>query len=106
MHLTDPQADGLESSAPLAVRVRSQRLFPCLHPAIAPRSPLELVIRSPMGMEAFQLVLEQERCEPLAPENRRTTPRAGVQPWNCRRRPRDVSLDLRLEEGLNSGPGS
>ena len=61
------------------------------------RSPLELVIRSPIGLEAYQLVLEQERCIPLAAENQRTTPRPGVQPLNGKRWPEDVSLDLRLE---------
>jgi uncharacterized protein (DUF2126 family) len=96
--LSDPQAGGSET--PLAVRVRSQRLFPCLHPAIPPRQTLELVIRSPMGVEAFQLTLEQELCERLAPESIQTTPRAGVQPWSGKRRPEEVSLDLRLEGEL------
>ncbi|MFN7898062.1 MAG: transglutaminase family protein [Synechococcaceae cyanobacterium] len=103
--LADPEGPGPEATTPLAVRVRSQRLFPCLHPAIAPRSPLELVIRSPIGLEAFQLVPEQERCTPLAPDNRLTTPRAGVQPWSGRRRPEEVSLDLRLEGELGANPG-
>jgi uncharacterized protein (DUF2126 family) len=95
--LSDPQGGGAEAATPLAVRVRSQRLFPCLHPAIPPRSPLELVIRSPMGVEAYNLQLEQERCERLGPEHRTAIPRAGVQPWSGKRRPEEVSLDLRLE---------
>ncbi|MEB3200966.1 MAG: transglutaminase family protein [Synechococcaceae cyanobacterium] len=93
------QAEGGE---PLAVRVRAQRLFPCLHPAIAPHSPLELLLRSPDAEQAYALVLEERSCRALPPQERRFPIRAEARPWLGRRSQRAVSIDLRLEEVLGA----
>ena len=85
----------LELSAdggPLAVRYRLQRLYPCLHPAIAPHLPLVLSLHGPTGAAAFGLNADGSALEALAhsPEE------PNGSPWNGRRKPSDATLDLRL----------
>ena len=89
----EPEADG--ACPPLAVRFRFQRLYPCLHPAIAPHMPLELLVRTPDGDRAFQLHPDGHRFDP-APEplNR---PMPDAPPWQGRQRPTDLTIDLRID---------
>ena len=89
----EPEADG--AGPPLAVRFRFQRLYPCLHPAIAPHMPLELLVRTPDGDRAFQLHPDGHRFDP-APEplNR---PMPDAPPWQGRQRPTDLTIDLRID---------
>jgi uncharacterized protein (DUF2126 family) len=81
----------------LAVRYRIHRLYPCLHPGIAPHWPLRLVVGSPAGVEAYVLSASGERFLPADLEA--TDPRGpeGLIPWRGRERPDAVTLDLRLE---------
>jgi len=81
-------ADG----GPLAVRYRLQRLYPCLHPAIAPHLPLVLSLHGPTGTAAFGLNADGSALEALAhsPEE------PNGSPWIGRRKPSDATLDLRL----------
>jgi len=86
-------ADG----APLGVRYRLQRLYPCLHPAINPHLPLVLSIHPATGeeaAEAFGLSADGLLLEPLAEP---PAARPGGRPWSGRRRPGDLTLDLRLD---------
>ena len=85
-------ADG----APLAVRYRLQRLYPCLHPAIDPHLPLELSLHGPGGRFAFGLNAEGTALEPLDGAADATAAEPRGEPWSGRRRPGDVTLDLRL----------
>jgi uncharacterized protein (DUF2126 family) len=81
----------------LAVRYRLQRLYPCLHPAIAPDWPLRLIVGGPEGVEAYGLTATGERFQPvaLAPSDPRSPD--GLVPWRGRERPEAVTLDLRLD---------
>jgi len=82
---------------PLAVRYRLQRLYPCLHPAIAPHLPLQLSLHGPESGEVLALNGEGTLFESTA-----ATP-AELQsgkPWRGRRRPGEVTIDLRLEDGF------
>lgn len=82
---------------PLAVRYRLQRLYPCLHPAIAPHLPLQLSLHGPEPGEVLALNGEGTRFESTA-----ETP-AELQsgkPWRGRRRPGEVTIDLRLVDGF------
>ena len=81
----------------LAVRYRLQRLYPCLHPGIAPDWPLRLLVGSPAGVEAYVLSATGERFLPVDLEP--SDPRApSVRPaWGGRERPDAITLDLRLE---------
>ncbi len=92
----------------LAVRYRHQRLFPSLHPAIAPQLPLRLELQTPLGRRSYRLLEEGLRFEPWRsgreprnPEAAASTtpsPAAGTAPaWSGRRSSDDVTLDLRLE---------
>lgn len=87
----------------LALRYRRHRLYPCLHPAIAPQLPLELVLATPAGCHRFQLQGSDHEFQPLASAD----PPAGdggatgadptpVDLWGRRHRPDDVTIDLRL----------
>jgi uncharacterized protein (DUF2126 family) len=81
----------------LAVRYRHQRLYPCLHPAIAPQLPLALVLQTPSGRQAFQLGEADQRFEPVTAAVAEAEPQPeAAEPWNGRIRPGDVTLDLRL----------
>jgi len=87
-------------NSPLAVRYRHQRLFPCLHPAIDPQLPLRLELRTPGGVERFQLTDADTHFEPLAGTDE-APPQDGqagraAEPWGGRIRPGDLTLDLRL----------
>ena len=86
--------------APLAVRYRHQRLYPCLHPAIAPQLPLRLQLITPNGTAHFQLTETASRFEPLAVDADQARgggdPGQSAAPWSGRIRPQDVTLDLRL----------
>ena len=80
----------------LAVRYRHLRLYPCLHPAIAPQVPLQLEIRTANGCSRFQLEeqdLAFRAVEPDSPD----WPSSVGPAWAGRQRPGDVTLDLRLE---------
>lgn len=86
-------ADG--GAPPTAVRFRFQRLYPCLHPAIEPHLPLELLLRTPDGVWGFRLHPDGHRFEvvdgPLA------VPLPGALPWRGRQRPMDLTIDLRID---------
>jgi uncharacterized protein (DUF2126 family) len=89
----EPAEEGV--SQVLAVRFRFQRLFPCLHPAIEPHMPLELVLRTPGGDVGFRLHPEGHRFEscPVAAPG----PVAGAPAWQGRQRPTDHTIDLRID---------
>ena len=81
--------------SPLAVRYRLQRLHPCLHPAIDPHPALPLVLEGPGERLGFHLrddglafLPDPEAVAALNP---------GARPWQGRRRPRDVTVDLRID---------
>jgi len=79
----------------LAVRFRRHRLYPCLHPAIDPQLPLELELITPSGAQCFRLEQTDSGFRPVA-----TDLAAGAQAEAAarggRRRPEDVTIDLRL----------
>ena len=89
----EPAAEGV--SQVLAVRFRFQRLFPCLHPAIEPHMPLELLLRTPGGDVGFRLHPEGHRFEscPVAAPG----PVADAPAWQGRQRPTDHTIDLRID---------
>jgi len=89
-----PAADGAD--LPLAVRFRFQRLYPCLHPAIEPHMPLELIVRTPGGDRAFQLHPDGHRFDPAPSPLAEPVPDAP--PWQGRQRPTDLTIDLRIDE--------
>jgi len=78
--------------AALAVRYRLQRLYPCLHPAIAPHLPLVLSLHGGRTGEAFQL--NPEGTAFLAVTEGAAGPQG--EPWRGRRRSDDTTIDLRL----------
>ncbi len=80
----------------LAVRYRFQRLYPCLHPAIAPHMPLELLLLTPTGALGFRLHDDGHRFDACPAGH--TGAAAGARPWQGRRRPTDHTIDLRLED--------
>jgi uncharacterized protein (DUF2126 family) len=92
-----PPAAGAEPPV-LAVRYRLLRLYPCLHPAIAPHMPLELRLLTPGGELGFRLHDDGHRFEPSAAPSCTAAPSgdAGMSPWQGRRRPTDHTIDLRL----------
>ena len=79
----------------LAVRFRFQRLYPCLHPAIAPHMPLELLLLTPGGEVGFRLHDDGHRFDACPAGQAGAT--AGARPWQERRRPSDHTIDLRLD---------
>nr|WP_281104624.1 transglutaminase family protein [Cyanobium gracile] len=89
----EPAADG--AGLPLAVRFRFQRLYPCLHPAIEPHMPLELLLRTPGGDRAFHLHPDGHRFDPVAEPL--AGPVADAPPWRGRQRPTDLTIDLRID---------
>ncbi|GDX76743.1 hypothetical protein LBMAG41_18190 [Cyanobium sp.] len=78
--------------SPLAVRYRLQRLYPCLHPAIAPHLPLVLSLHRSTNGQAFQL--NEEGTAFVAESEAAAEPQG--QPWQGRRRSDDATIDLRL----------
>ena len=78
--------------SPLAVRYRLQRLYPCLHPAIAPHLPLVLSLHGDGACRAFQL--NPEGSAFLAETAAAADPQG--QPWQGRRRSDAATIDLRL----------
>ncbi|MBD2549160.1 transglutaminase family protein [Microcystis elabens FACHB-917] len=86
-------ADG--TGPPLAVRFRFQRLYPCLHPAIEPHLPLELLLRTPDGEWGFRLHPDGHRFE--AVDGPLAAPLPGALPWRGRQRPMDLTIDLRID---------
>jgi len=78
----------------LAVRFRFQRLYPCLHPAIEPHMPLELVLGTPGGDVGFRLHPDGHCFEPC-PDVARPSP--GARAWQGRQRPTDLTIDLRID---------
>jgi uncharacterized protein (DUF2126 family) len=76
----------------LSVRYRLQRLYPCLHPAIAPHLPLVLSVHGSTKGQAFQL--NPEGTALLAETEAIANPQG--QPWRGRRRNGDATIDLRL----------
>ncbi|WP_216912626.1 MULTISPECIES: transglutaminase family protein [unclassified Synechococcus] len=90
----EPAADGADR--PLAVRFRFQRLYPCLHPAIEPHMPLELIVRTPGGDRAFQLHPDGHRFD--AAPSPVAEPVPDAPPWQGRQRPTDLTIDLRIAE--------
>ena len=92
-----------DPSTLLAVRYRLQRLYPCLHPGIAPDWPLRLVVGTPTGVEAYSLTATGERFLPVALEPSDPRSPDDAMPWQGRERPDAITLDLRLEAlGLTS----
>lgn len=93
--------------APLAVRWREQRLYPCLHPGIPPLGPLELLLEPqsacldrPAPIRRWQLRPGAARFEPLSgadPADSAAT--AGEsQPWCLWPDPGGCTIDLRQLE--------
>jgi hypothetical protein len=74
------------------VRYRLQRLYPCLHPAIAPHLPLVLSLHRRTKGQAFQL--NEEGTAFVAESEAAAEPQG--QPWRGRRRSDDATIDLRL----------
>jgi hypothetical protein len=93
--LNDRPLELAKTAEVLAVRYRQQRLYPCLHPAIEPHWPLNLVVRSPGGDQHFSLRedgLEFAESDPPSP-----LPQTwNSHPWQGRRRSDAVTVDLRL----------
>jgi hypothetical protein len=84
--------DRLDGS-PLAVRYRLQRLYPCLHPAIAPHLPLVLSLHGDGAGRSFQLNPEGTA---FVAETDAAAAQLEGQPWRGRRRSGDTTIDLRL----------
>ncbi|MEI7952828.1 MAG: transglutaminase family protein, partial [Synechococcaceae cyanobacterium ELA182] len=84
------------SEAPLAVRYRHQRLYPCLHPAIAPQLPLALDLITPASHSRFQLAEQDLTFLPLQAGSE-PQPTPGAAAWSGRQRPGDLTIDLRLD---------
>ena len=78
--------------SPLAVRYRLQRLYPCLHPVIAPHLPLVLSLHGNGAGRSFQL--NPEGTALVAETEAAAAPQG--QPWRGRRRSDDATIDLRL----------
>ena len=92
-----------DPSSLLAVRYRLHRLYPCLHPGVAPDWPLRLVVGTPTGVEAYSLSATGERFLPVALEASDPRSPEDVMAWQGRERPDAITLDLRLEAlGLTS----
>jgi uncharacterized protein (DUF2126 family) len=81
----------------LAVRYRLQRLYPCLHPGIAPDWPLRLLVGSAAGVEAYVLSATGERFLPVDLEPSDLRSPSATPAWEGRERPDAITLDLRLE---------
>ena len=88
-------------AAPQAVRWREQRLYPCLHPGIAPEGPLVLELEprasgptAPTPIQRWRLAPGAAGFEPLSPEPPRQAPQSGPA-WP---RPPGCTLDLRLAQ--------
>jgi uncharacterized protein (DUF2126 family) len=79
--------------SPLAVRYRLQRLYPCLHPAIAPHLPLVLSLHSDGAGRSFQLNPEGTA---FVAETDAAAAQLEGQPWRGLRRSGDTTIDLRL----------
>ncbi len=90
-----PPAPPADAAAVQAVRFRYQRLYPCLHPAIAPHLPLDLTLLTPEGALSFRLHEEGHRFEPCPPPSTPADPQA--RPWQGRQRPGDCTIDLRID---------
>jgi uncharacterized protein (DUF2126 family) len=87
--------DVAHSPEVLAVRYRQQRLYPCLHPAIEPHSPLTLVVSSPRGEQSFTLT--DDGLAFAESDSDSPNPQAWAKPpWRGRRRSESVTVDLRL----------
>ena len=80
----------------LAVRYRHLRLYPCLHPAIAPQLPLELEIITPKGSSHFRLEEQDLAFRPVEP-GLEAGSTVAADAWSGRQRPGDVTLDLRVD---------
>ena len=80
----------------VAVRYRHQRLFPSLHPAIAPQLPLRLELRTPLGRQTYGLSEIDVRFEPVEPAEPEPAGKPPVPAWSGRLRPDDVTIDLRM----------
>jgi uncharacterized protein (DUF2126 family) len=92
MPRTDAASD---EPAVLAVRFRYQRLYPCLHPAIAPHLPLDLTLLTPEGTLNYRLHEEGHRFESCLPPETPADPQR--RPWQGRQRPTDCTIDLRID---------
>jgi uncharacterized protein (DUF2126 family) len=86
---------------PLAVRWREQRLYPCLHPGLAPEGPLVLELEpfatspnTPTPIRRWQLQPGATGFEPLSPEPPHQAPQSGPA-WP---RAAGYTLDLRLAQ--------
>ncbi len=91
-----PLGEAPLGEAPLAVRYRHLRLYPCLHPAIAPQLPLQLEINTAAGCSRFQLEEQDLAFRPVQPDTPGWPSSVGPA-WGGRQRPGDLTLDLRLE---------
>jgi uncharacterized protein (DUF2126 family) len=100
------------SDEPLAVRWREQRLYPCLHPGIAPLGPLVLEIepRGSQGVEEPKSWSSHWSLEPGAPRFMPLArgawapapPANGAGPWQHEREPDTCTVDLRQAHLKNS----
>jgi hypothetical protein len=100
------------SDEPLAVRWREQRLYPCLHPGIAPLGPLVLAIepRGSQGVEEPKSWSSHWSLEPGAPRFMPLArgawapapPANGAGPWQHEREPDTCTVDLRQAHLKNS----
>jgi|694.fasta_scaffold03489_20 uncharacterized protein (DUF2126 family) len=92
-----PSAEAEGDRALLAVRFRQQRLYPCLHPAIAPHLPLLLEVRWGPSSGSYRLDDEGRRFEPLNPPSPETAACGTVPPWQGRLHADAVTIDLRID---------
>jgi uncharacterized protein (DUF2126 family) len=100
------------SDEPLAVRWREQRLYPCLHPGLAPLGPLVLAIepRGSQGVEEPKSWSSHWSLEPGAPRFMPLArgawapapPANGAGPWQHEREPDTCTVDLRQAQLKNS----
>jgi uncharacterized protein (DUF2126 family) len=92
-----PSAEAEGEGALLAVRFRQQRLYPCLHPAIAPHLHLLLEVRWGASSGAYRLDEEGRRFEPLSPPSPQTAGSGIAPPWQGRLHADAVTIDLRID---------
>jgi uncharacterized protein (DUF2126 family) len=93
------------SHEPLALRWREQRLYPCLHPGIAPLGPLQLALEAlapgpdaPVPPQRWQLAPGAERFEPISPGSLLEEPAPGS-PW-----PASAGCTIDLRQALLGDP--
>ncbi len=83
---------------PLAVRYRQHRLYPCLHPGIAPHLPLQLELLRRDGAPDAPAIARWQRVDPsgpFQPADREAPWPLSAEPWSLAPGS-DCTVDLRL----------